>query len=262
MWFNYLTGVKYFTMIKVNSIFKGDLFLNKVAIVTGGATGIGASIAHELAHLGCNVVIASRKKENVDKASDLMNKNDDIKGKVLALPCNIRKREEVDSLIKETVKNFGKLDYLINNGGGQFMCPADSISPKGWHAVVETNLTGTFNCCQSAYNQYMKENGGVIVNIIADMWNGFPNMAHTGAARAGVDNITKTLALEWSQNGVRINSVAPGTIYSDTAAKNYPHDVFGEALKLQVVLINFNTKINKKNVFKIFLLKLDLDLLT
>lgn len=110
--------------------------------------------------------------------------------------------------------------YLVT-GGGQFPSPAEAISTKGWQAVIETNLTGTFLCCREAFAAYMGKHGGSIVSIVADMWNGFPGMSHTGAARAGVENLTKTLAVEWAPHGIRVNAVAPGVIYSDTAAANY-----------------------------------------
>ena len=219
--------------MNVTSVFKANLFVDKVAIVTGGATGIGAAIAHELAHLGCNVVIASRDSEKLENAAKEMNENPTVHGKVCAIQCNIRKQEQVGNLIDSTLKKLGKIDFLVNNAGGQFMCPAENIKAKGWHAVIETNLTGTFMCCQEVYNRWMVEHGGVIINIVADMWRGFPGMVHTGAARAGVVNLTKTLAIEWVSSGTRINSVAPGTIYSPTAAANYPIDVFGHAKKGQ-----------------------------
>ena len=219
--------------MNVASIFKPNLFQGKVAIVTGGATGIGAAIAHELAHLGCDVVIASRDCEKLEKAANEMNRNPTVRGRVSAISCNIRKEEQVCNLIDSTLKKLGKIDFLVNNAGGQFTSAAKNFSSKGWHAVIETNLTGTFMCCQQVYNKWMEQNGGAVVNIVADMWRGFPGAAHTGAARAGVVNLTKTLGIEWVQSGTRINSVAPGTIYSPTAAANYPTDVFSASLKVQ-----------------------------
>lgn len=219
--------------MNVASVFKPNLFSGKVAIVTGGGTGIGAAIAQELAHLGCNVVIASRDKDKIDKAAEEMNKNPSVNGKVKAIQCNIRKEEQVINLIDSTLKKLGQIDYMVNNAGGQFMCPAKDMSMKGWKAVVDTNLNGSFMCCQHVYNKWMINNGGAIVNIVVDMWRGFPGMSHTGAARAAVVNLTQSLAIEWMASGTRINCVAPGTIYSPTAAANYPTDVFGEAIKRQ-----------------------------
>lgn len=219
--------------MNISSVFKPGLFAGKVAIVTGGSTGIGAAITKELAHLGCTVVIASRNEQRLKDAAEKMNQNPKIVGKVSAIPCNIRKEDQVKNLMQSVVKQFGKIDFLVNNGGGQFQCPAENISLKGWNAVIETNLTGTFLCCQHAFKEWMGENGGVIVNIVVDMWRGFLMMSHSGAARSAVDNLTKTLALEWADKGIRINSVAPGTIYSETAAANYSMDVFGHARTLQ-----------------------------
>jgi len=120
----------------------------------------------------------------------------------------------VKACVSSTIKEFGGLDILINNAGGQFPAPAEMMKPKGWRAVLDTNLTGTFLMCQQAFDQWMRDHGGTIVNIVANNRNGMPMMVHTGAARAGVQNMTKSLAIEWGQYGVRINSIAPGVIDS------------------------------------------------
>jgi len=200
------------------SIFRPGLFAEKIAIVTGGGTGIGKAISEELLTLGCKVVIASRNMERIEKAAEEMSKL----GVVTAAKCNIRKEEDVERLVKETMKKHGKIDFLVNNGGGQFPCPAADMTLKGWNAVIETNLTGTYLMSREVYQQSFKENGGAVVNIIADMFRGFPMMSHTGAARAGVENLTKSMSVEWAGSGTRVNAVAPGsTIYSPTAEANY-----------------------------------------
>ncbi|KAJ8011003.1 hypothetical protein DPEC_G00053690 [Dallia pectoralis] len=209
--------------MSVSSVFRSGLFDHKVAVVTGGGTGIGKAICSELLQLGCNVVIASRKVERLEAAAIELKKSipESSSARVTPIPCNIRNEDEVKSLVQLVLKQYGRIDYLVNNGGGQFTSPAEHMSNKGWKAVIDTNLTGTFNCCKEVYTGWMKENGGVILNIIADMWKGFPGMAHTGAARAAVDNLTKTLAIEWASSGVRVNAIAPGTIFSRTAMENY-----------------------------------------
>ncbi|XP_040459692.1 peroxisomal trans-2-enoyl-CoA reductase isoform X3 [Falco naumanni] len=203
------------------------LFRGRVAIVTGGGTGIGKAIAADLLALGCSVVIASRKFDRLKAAAEELNNTFSSMrpAKVTPIQCNIRKEDEllyqVEALVKSTLSLHGKIDFLVNNGGGQFASLSEAIRAKGWNAVIDTNLTGTFYCCKAVYNAWMQEHGGVIVNITAAVRNGFPGMSHTGAARAAVNNLTKTLALEWAHSGVRINSVAPGLVFSETAVANY-----------------------------------------
>jgi citronellol/citronellal dehydrogenase len=208
------------------SIFRPDLFRDQVGIVTGGGSGIGRCIAHELAALGARVVLASRGEEKLKAVAAEI---DEDGGKADYVVCNIRDEEQVQSLFGSTLKRHGRVDFVVNNGGGQFISPVENISLKGWSAVIDTNLTGTFLMCREAMAQWMGEHGGNIVNIVADMFRGMPMMGHSGAARAGVVNLTQTLALEWAQYRIRINAVAPGMILS-SGFKNYPEPV-QEAMK-------------------------------
>jgi peroxisomal trans-2-enoyl-CoA reductase len=196
------------------SIFRDGLFEDKVAVITGGGSGIGFSIAAELRLLGAHVLIGSRNPDKLARGKELL-ETVDGPGKVWTHTLNIREHDSIGEFLDAAVEEFGKIDYLVNNAGGQFPSPAATISERGWNAVIETNLTGTFTMSQQTALKSMIPNGqGVIVNIIAQMWNGFPMMAHTGAARAGVDNLAKSLSVEWAQAGIRVNSVAPGIIES------------------------------------------------
>jgi citronellol/citronellal dehydrogenase len=203
------------------SIFRSGLFSGKTAVVSGGGTGIGRAIARELASLGATVIICSRSAEHLEPTRAEIEASG---GHALALTCNIRDADAVETFWDRVIERVGPIDALVNNAGGQFLSPAELISPKGWHAVIETNLTGAFHMSRAAYLHGMRERGGAIVNIVADMWRGFPGMAHTGAARAGVVNLTQTLALEWAVSGVRVNAVAPGLIDS-SGLKTYPEMV-------------------------------------
>ena len=193
------------------SIFKSDAFKDKVIIVTGGGSGIGRCTAHELSALGAQVVITGRKQEKLDKVIQEITEDG---GKVHSVICDNREEQQVKDMIAEVIAKFGRLDGLVNNAGGQFPSTLESISANGFDAVIRNNLHSTFYLMREAYNQWMEKNGGSIVNMTADMWGGMPGMGHSGAARSGVDNLTKTASVEWGKSGVRVNAVAPGRILS------------------------------------------------
>lgn len=202
-------------------MFKENTFKNKVALVTGGRSGIGYQIAKHLLHLGAKVVICSRKEEPLLKAKEELSTH----GIVEAKACDIRQEDDIKALAEFIKEKFNKLDILINNAGGQFPTLAEYTSNKGWNAVINNNLNGTFYMTKEMANQFfLPQKSGNIVNIIAQVHRGFPGMVHTGAARAGVENMTKTLALEWSRANIRINCVAPGFIES-SGLDTYPQQV-------------------------------------
>ncbi len=204
-----------------NSVFAPALFEEKTIIVTGGGSGLGRCTAHELASLGANVVIVGRNPEKLEKVVGEITEDG---GKVVAMTCDIRDEEQVVSVVDRTIAQFGAIHGLVNNAGGQYRTEMKSISTKGFEAVVRNNLTGGFIFMREAYTRWMEEHGGAIVNIIADIWNGWPEFAHSGAARGGMLTLTETAACEWAHSGVRVNSVAPGGIAS-SGFDTYPPEI-------------------------------------
>ena len=196
-----------------SSIFRADLLADRVVVVTGGGTGIGRAIAEECLALGARVAIGARKEDRLRAAAAEMAEASG--GEIFAYPLNIRDPESIEAFLAATEAALGPVDTLVNNAGGQFPAPAEMISPKGWRAVIDTNLNGTWYMSQAVGQRLIERGqGGHIVQIVANMWRGFPGMAHTGAARAGVVNLTKTLALEWAKHQIQVNAVAPGVIES------------------------------------------------
>ncbi len=193
------------------SVFKPDLFAGQTVIVTGGGSGIGRCTAHEIAALGAHVVITGRKLE---KLTAVKAEIETAGGSCETHTFDIREEAQVKEAVAAIVAKNGRIHGLFNNAGGQFPAPASAISAKGFDAVVRNNLTGGFIVSREVYTQSMQHHGGSIVNMTADYRNGFPSMVHTGAARAGMANLTMTLAYEWAVSGVRVNSVAPGWIAS------------------------------------------------
>lgn len=194
------------------SIYAQGLFEGQVALVTGGGTGIGLATARELAHLGATIAICSRKQENVDAGLEALRGYgpEPIGGIV-----DVREYETCQAFAQQILERCGRLDILVNNAGGQFPCPAEQLSSRGFEAVIRNNLMGLYNMTHAvATTAMIPAKNGRIVNVIADIYRGFPGMVHTGAARAGVDNMTKTLAVEWAHHGIRVNACAPGTIRS------------------------------------------------
>lgn len=202
-------------------MFEAHLFQQKIALVTGGATGIGYAIAEQLLRLGAKVYIASRKEEKLLHAALKLQEIGPCEYQV----CDIRNMESVQHLADTIKKHDGRLDILINNAGGQFPSLAEDITEKGWNAVINNNLNGTWYVTQTMAKQFfIPQQEGAIVNIIVNIFRGFPGIAHSAAARAGVDNLTKTLAVEWSKYHIRINAVAPGIILS-SGLDNYPPEM-------------------------------------
>ncbi|MES1264637.1 MAG: SDR family oxidoreductase, partial [Variovorax sp.] len=226
-------------MSRYASVFRPGLFAGQVAIVTGGGSGIGRCTAHELASLGARIALVGRKLEKLTSVRDEIA---GAGGEARCHACDIREEETVKTTVSAVLSDFGRIDFLVNNAGGQFAAPLESISAKGWDAVVRNNLTGGFLMARECYTQWMKQSGaGSVVNIIADMWQGMPTMGHSGAARAGMLNFTETAAFERAP--VRVNAVAPGWIAS-SGLDNYPPEMaaYIKALPTHVPLARIGTE--------------------
>ena len=210
------------------SIFRHGLFEGHVAIVTGGGSGIGLAIARAFVELGCSVAIGGRSPEKLAVArEELQSRAAEGKtgAKIVAETCDIRDVEHVARFVDAVERDLGATSILVNNAGGQFPTAAEHLAPKGWDAVIRNNLNGTFYVTHAVATRHMiPKKRGRIVNIIANIARGFPGMVHTGAARAGVENMTKTLAVEWAPYGIQVNAIAPGVIRS-SGTDRYPPEL-------------------------------------
>ncbi|MCC6413249.1 MAG: SDR family oxidoreductase [Saprospiraceae bacterium] len=202
-------------------MFQTDLFSGKTVLVTGGGSGIGLATARQFLQCGAHVFIAGRKADKLEKAMEELGKL----GTVHAFQADIREPEQVENLANFIREKDGKLDVLINNAGGQFPSMAEDISVKGWQAVVNTNLNGTWYVTQTMAKQFfIPASAGAIVNVVLNNFRGTPGMAHSGAARAAVSNLSMSLAVEWARHNIRVNCIAPGIIQS-SGLDNYPPEL-------------------------------------
>jgi citronellol/citronellal dehydrogenase len=192
-----------------SSIYAPDLFDGQTVVVTGGGSGIGRCTAHELASLGAHVAIVGRSPDRLERVRDEIGEDG---GSVSTYAADIRDETAIVGVIDGILADRGRIHGLVNNAGGQYRMPLRDISTKGFEAVVRNNLTGGFIVMREVYNRSMADHGGSIVNMIADIWHGWPNFSHSAAARGGMFTLTESAATEWAESGVRVNCVAPGSI--------------------------------------------------
>jgi peroxisomal 2,4-dienoyl-CoA reductase len=213
-------------------IFRDGLLSGQTGVITGGGTGIGFGIAELLASLGMHVVLASRRAEHLEPAAERIRSSG---GEASIATLDVRDPERVQAALATVVEQRGRLDLLVNNAAGNFYVPSESMSPNAWRSVVEIDLYGTFFCSQAALPHMRASGGGSIVNISMTLhYRGWPQMAHATAAKGGIDALTKTLAVEWASDRVRVNAVAPGPVPTEGVLKAFARppagkDLFGGA---------------------------------
>jgi peroxisomal 2,4-dienoyl-CoA reductase len=200
-------------------VFRDGLLAGQVGIVTGGGTGIGFGIAELLASLGMHVVVASRRAEHIEPAAERLRA---AGGKASTATLDVRDPERARDVIGDVARQYGRLDLLVNNAAGNFYVPSETMSPNAWRSVIEIDLFGTFFCSQAALPHMRVSGGGSIVNISMTLhYRGWPQMAHATAAKGGIDALTRTLALEWAADRVRVNAVAPGPVPTEGVLKAF-----------------------------------------
>jgi citronellol/citronellal dehydrogenase len=203
-------------------IFRPDLLADQVVVVTGGGTGLGRATTVELAALGAHVVVVGRRLEPLEETVSLC-----ADGRASAEQCDIREEERVDALVDSLLERHGRIDTLVNNAGGQYMTPAEDITPKGFRTVVGLNLEGTWLMTHAVATKAMipEARGGKIISVTLSPHHGLPGMAHSSAARAGVENLMRVLSIEWARFNIRTTALAAGHFATD-AIKKYPRPVY------------------------------------
>ena len=234
-------------------IFADGILKGRVAFVTGGGTGITGGVARALAAAGANLALVSRSMEHLESAAKAINEarvrslsvsegnpseNPNF-GEAFAITADVRKPEDIEKAIAATIDRFGKIDIVVNGAAGNFLCKAEELSPNGFGTVVDIDLKGSFNVCRAAFDQ-LKQNRGQILNISATLhYLGTPMQLHVSAAKAGVDALTRNLAVEWGRYGIRVNAIAPGPIGDTEGMKRLVREPIKEKLKQRIPLGRF-----------------------
>jgi peroxisomal 2,4-dienoyl-CoA reductase len=223
-------------------LFVDGILKDRVAFVTGGGTGITGGVGRALAEAGANVALISRSMDHLETATKIINDvhaHDPNIGEAFAVAADVRSPEEVEKAIAATVNRFGKIDIVVNGAAGNFLCKAEELSPNGFGTVVDIDLKGTFNVCRATFAE-LKQQRGQILNISATLhYLGTPMQLHVSAAKAGVDALTRNLAVEWGRYGIRVNAIAPGPIEDTEGMKRLVPEPVKEKLKKNIPLGRF-----------------------
>ncbi len=204
-------------------IFVPGLLEGRVCVVSGAGTGLGKASALELTRLGATVIGCGRRPEPL---AEMVSEVDALGGRAESEAMDIRDEDAVERLFDGVLERHGRLDLLVNNAGGQFLSPAEAISPKGFRTVIELNVTGTWLMTHAAATKaFIPQGGGKVLSVTLSPHNGMPGMVHSGAARAAVENMTRTLAVEWSRFGIALIALAAGQFDTDTLRTKYPREV-------------------------------------
>ncbi|MDQ2700974.1 MAG: SDR family oxidoreductase [Actinomycetota bacterium] len=204
-------------------IFRDDLLDGQVVVISGAGSGLGRETTLEMVRLGATVIGCGRRTEPLDETAKLA---EDLPGRFESEGLDIRDDEKVDAFFDGVVERHGRIDTLVNNAGGQFLSPAEMITPKGFRTVIELNVTGTWLMTHAAATKaFIPQEAGAVLSVTLSPHNGMPGMVHSGAARAAVENMTKTLATEWSRFNIRTCAIAAGQFATDTFVNKYPKEI-------------------------------------
>ncbi|MEO8648944.1 MAG: SDR family oxidoreductase [Acidobacteriota bacterium] len=219
-----------------NKIFANDILKDKVAFVTGGGTGITGGVARAFAEHGARIAITSRKEENLAAGRSVI---EGVGGECFAVAADVRDYGAVENAIARTIEHFGRIDIVVNGAAGNFLAAADQLSANGFGTVLDIDTKGTFNVCRTAFAELTRSQGQVL-NISATLhYLATPMQIHVSAAKAGVDAITRNLAVEWGRHGIRVNGIAPGPIEDTEGMKRLLPDGLREKLVRKIPLGRF-----------------------